>query len=123
MSQRGDVIDHIGAAIERGTRDIAFHRVDRNRHVALRADAFNDWKDAPDLFRRRYRDGAGSCRFAADVDDGRAVFRHLQRALDGLTGIEMHAGVGKRIGRDVDDGHDERNSPEGECAGAGEKEG
>ena len=51
---------------------------------------------------------AWSRRFAADVDDRRTVLFHAQGRLDRDLAVVVHAAVGKRVRRDVEDAHDGR---------------
>ena len=56
--------------------------------------------------------GPGPRGFAADVQDIRALRHEFQRVGDGGGGIQKFTAVGKRVGRDVDDAHDERRARE-----------
>ena len=51
---------------------------------------------------------AGPGRFAAEIEDVGALRLQFQRAIQRRLGIEVPAAVGKRIGRDVEDAHDQR---------------
>jgi hypothetical protein len=56
-------------------------------------------------FADRFRPGARG--FAADVENFRALRDQFQRVCDGFGRIKKFSAVGKRIGRDVDNTHDE----------------
>src|SRR5258708_33051644 len=51
---------------------------------------------------------AGARGFAADVEDVGALFEQTLSMSDGFFAIKELATIGKRIGRDVDDSHDQR---------------
>ena len=51
---------------------------------------------------------AGPGRFAAEIEDVGALGLQFQGAVQRGVGIEVGAGVGKRVGRDVEDAHEER---------------
>ena len=52
--------------------------------------------------------GARARGLAADVDEVGAARLHLDRRRLGRAGIEIETAIGERIGRDVEDAHDER---------------
>jgi hypothetical protein len=81
-------------------------RVDRDRDVAALPDLLDDGNDAIDL--GLCRDGLCSrtCRLAANIDHRRAIRLHLQRRMNRLGVIEVHAAVGEGVGGDVEDTHD-----------------
>ena len=49
---------------------------------------------------------AGPCRFAADIDDRRALGDHRFRARDGCGKVGMAPAVGERIRRHVENAHE-----------------
>ncbi len=51
-------------------------------------------------------------RLGAEVEQVGALVEQLEAVLDGALGIEKQAAVAERIGRDVDDAHDQRPSAE-----------
>src|SRR5579875_882830 len=64
-------------------------------------------QDPPQLLRLVDPDRARAGRFAADVHDVGPGRRQLQAVGDRLVGAEPAAAVGERVGRDVDDAHDQ----------------
>jgi hypothetical protein len=81
-----------------------------NREHSFWAFAENSCEDREDavLFFLR-ADGlrAGARGFSSDVDEVGAFIEHGERVLDGTFGIEESAAVGKGVGGDVEDAHDE----------------
>ena len=75
-------------------------------------ELFDDRNDPAQFFCSAHRLRAGSGGFAANVEDFRALRDQLQRVRDGFCRAEKFSAVGKRIGRDVDDAHDQRRSRE-----------
>ena len=72
IGQRGDIVDHPRAGLQRCRHDVSLARVGRNRGSARRELA-DDGRDARDLVAFPHRFGARPRRFAADVDDRRAL--------------------------------------------------
>ena len=87
-------------------------RVDRDRHVGLLGEALDDRQDAAQLFVGVDRLGVGPRAFAADVEDVGAVGDQPQGVVDGRLRVEKLAAVGKAVGRDVDDAHQQRAAAE-----------
>src|ERR1700734_2266505 len=52
--------------------------------------------------------GAWTRRFATDVENVGAFFLQALSMCDGLVAVEVRPAVGKGIGRDIDDPHDQR---------------
>src|SRR6185436_4583493 len=102
-----DVVDHRCAEIERGTHDFGPARVDGNRDVAQLAD---HRQDTAQLLLHGHRRGARAARFAADIEDMRAVLDQAVGVRDGRLRILEAAAVGKGIGRDVHHAHDQRTT-------------
>ena len=88
-------------------RDVRLGRVDRDQDVRRTAQLLNHGNDTPQLFIFRHRLSARPRRLAADVENRRAIARHLQPMLDRFAGIEKLSAIGKRIGRDVKHAHDQ----------------
>ena len=61
--------------------------------------------DAAQLLVERHAVRAGPRRLAADVDDRRALREHPPRRSGRDVRVEVHAAVGERVGRHVDDAH------------------
>ena len=75
------------------------------------------------LFGRRKRLGPGPRRFAADVDEVGALFFHPQRQLDRGERVGAGRRLRERVGRDVEDAHDQRARTEVQDAAVGKRNG
>ncbi len=93
-----------GPALDGRGGDVGVHRVDAHRD-SLRDKIFDDRHHAIGFDARIDAFGAGPGRFAADVDDRRAVGDEAQAVFDGAVTVEKQASVGEGVGRDVDDAH------------------
>ena len=102
--QRRDVVDHPRPGLERCRHDVGLARVDRHRRAA-RGKLADDRHHPLDLIAFPHRCGARPGRFAADVDDRRALGRHVRARFGGGRRIGKVPAVGKAVGRDVDDAH------------------
>ena len=69
------------------------------------------------------RVGAGAGRLAADVDQVGAIGFHSQCGGDGSIGIDVGPSLGERVGRDVENPHDERPFPQVEDHAVGKGNG
>jgi hypothetical protein len=106
-SQRGDVVDDVGAEVERGAHDLDLGRVDRDRAAEADRRLRAPGERAPALL-DAHRQRAGPARLAADVEDVGAFGEHLLAAGDRLRRRQARAAFGERVGRDVDDAHHAR---------------
>ena len=108
------VVDDAGAGLQCGARDGGLHGVNRKRNFDARHQLFDHRYDAAQFlgFADRLRPGARG--FAAEVENFRALRDQFQRVRDGLGRIKKFSAVGKGIGRDVDDAHDERRARKNE---------
>ncbi len=105
--QRPDVVDHRGACRDRRAHHPRLARVDGDRD-ALRREGI-DQRDHPrELVGFGDRRRAGTRRFAADVDQVRAVRAQAARVVERAGDVEIPAAVGERVGSDVDDAHHQR---------------
>ncbi len=107
----------------RGARDLGFIGVDGDRDVTIPREGFDDGQDAAELLVDRHRIGARARGFAADVEDVGAIVDHLQPVGDGARRVEPPPAIGERVGRDVDDPHDERVRPEHQRSATGQRDG
>ena len=80
---------------------------------------FDDRQDAAQFLRFADRLGAGPRGFAADVENFRALRDQFQRVRHGGAGVQKFSAIGKGIGRDIDDAHDERRARKNEFKLAG----
>ena len=106
-AQRRNVIENFGAGIEGRFRDLRTSRVHGHRNAQLAPQLLDYGQNAPKLFLRGNRSGAGARRFAADIEDVRAVVLELQCARDGCFRIEIFSAVGETIRRDIQNAHDQ----------------
>jgi hypothetical protein len=88
----------------------------------LLQDGCDDGEDARLFFFGGERGGVGACRFTADVENVGAFVEEVERLGNGsfggvLGGVEV-AAVGKGVGRDVENAHDEGSLAQSEGAGA-----
>jgi hypothetical protein len=67
-----------------------------------------------EFFRLAHRLGAGARGFAANVQDFRPLPGEFQCMSNGGICIKKFSAVGKRVGRDIDNAHDERRSGKNE---------
>ena len=100
-----DVIDHRGAEACGGPRHRRLRGVDREGHVEFARERLDHRRNPPQFLLGADRRMAGPSRFAADVDDRRALGRERLRMRDRDARVEMAPAVGKRIRRDVDNAH------------------
>ena len=112
VAQARDVVDHARPRRDRRLRDLRLVGVDRDQHVVLGDDPLDHRHHALDL--QRGGDGRAQAggRLAADVDDRRAR-RHVRGGAGGPRGeVGQLAAVGERVGRRVDDAHQQRRAGE-----------
>ena len=101
----GDVVDDLGAVLQRRPRHLGVHRVDADRN-SLSGKLFDHRKHACDLDPRVDAGGAGAGRLTADIDDRGALRGQLEAVLDGAVAVEEQAPVGEGVVGDVHDPHD-----------------
>ena len=102
-AKRRDVVDELGAELERAPRDLGLRRVDRHRTAR---EPLEHGNDAAQLLVERNALRTGPRRLAADVDDRSPFIHHAPSRRGRGVGIEVDATVGKRIGSHIDDPHD-----------------
>ena len=107
-AERGHVVDHLDAELERAARDGGLRRVDRDRHAR---EPLEDGHDPAKLLVGRDRLGTRAGRLAADVDDRRALLSQPPPVRDRVPRAREAASVREAVGRDVDDAHDRRPRP------------
>jgi hypothetical protein len=107
-----DVVDQRGAGVERGRGDGRLRRVHAQRDVRQHvADGPDDGDDARDLVLGRDPFVPRARALAADVEEIGALGRHPARRTHGgadRVARREEAIARERIGRDVEDPHDER---------------
>ena len=106
--RRANVINDARPGIERGAGDGGFHRVNRKRDFDFGREFLDDRNDAAQFLILWNRLGAGPSGFPTDVENIRAFFDQSQRVPDRRVRVQKFPAVGKRIGRDVDNAHDQR---------------
>ena len=118
--QPADVVDHDRAGRQRGPANGCFVGINRNRDVHTPRDLVDHRQHTLEFFLGRHRYGAGTGRFAADVDDVGAVGFHAQCRINSArrygSGLEFR----ERIGGDVEDSHHQRAASQFEDPTAGE---
>ena len=120
VAQAADVVDDGRSRGQSIVRGGSLVRVYRQRHGDTGGKALDDRKDAPALLARRQRLRARACRLATDIEQVGAVGDERFPRRDRTLRIERQATIGKRVGRDVDDSHDERPLPEDQRAARGQ---
>ncbi len=104
--QSPDVVDDRGAEPRRLARHCGFAGVDGDGCVETFSQGPEHRRYPAKLLFRGNGSVAGPGRFAADVDDRRALGNHRVSARDGGLGVEMPSAVGKRIRRHVENAHE-----------------
>ena len=118
VAQARDVVDHARARRDRRLRDLRLVGVDRDEHVVLGDDPLDQRHHALDLLGGGDGRAHADRRLAADVDDRRAR-RHVRGGAGGARlEVGQLAGVGERVGRRVDDAHQQRRAGELELPAA-----
>ena len=108
------VVDDAGAGLQCGAGDGGLYGVNRKRNFDARRQLFDHRHDAAQFLGFSHRLRARARGFAAEVENFRALRDQLQRVRDGPGRIKKFSAVGKGVGRDVDDAHDERRPRENE---------
>lgn len=119
--QAADVVHDRDAGFERRIRHQRLVGVDRQRDLHARRDPLEDRHHAPQLLVGRHGLGARPRGLAAEIDDVGALGLEPQRARRRLGRIGNPAG--ERVGRDVEDAHDERPRAEDEGGSAWQRDG
>jgi hypothetical protein len=117
--ESADVVDDRGARRKRQTGGARPVGVDREEGAGACRESLYDRHHPPQFFFLANRVRARPRRFSTDVEDVRAVFHHAQPCVDCVLDMKMHPPVGERVGRDVEDAHDERPLAQDEFASAG----
>jgi hypothetical protein len=105
--EAADVVDEGRAACDSLTRNGRLVGVDADDRAGRR-EPLDDRQHAPQLLVVVQRVRAGARGLAADVQDVGAILDHPQAVVHGPFGIVAEATVRKRVGRHVDDAHDQR---------------
>ncbi len=108
VQKRADVVDDGGACIDGAPRNLGFVGVDGDGDCGAAAQPFEHGPDAAPFLFDVQRFGSRTCGLSADVEQVGALVNQAQRIGDGDRGVTPQAAVRKRVGCDVDDGHDER---------------
>jgi hypothetical protein len=101
------VVDDFSAMLNGQFRHFGFVGVHRNWNAECAFQTLQHRNQAANLFRGRNARAAGFGGFSADIDDICALFLKLDRAGEGAVGVKIEPAIGERIGRDVEDAHDE----------------
>ena len=107
-----DVVDEVGSGGDRGPCRPGVPGVDGDADAAPPAplgDGLDDGNDPALLLGLGDRIGTGPGRLTAHVDDRGALVDHLVGAGDGVGDREVTTTIGERVGRDVQDAHDDGN--------------
>src|SRR5689334_14822940 len=99
-----DVVDDLGAILQRRPRHLRVHRVDADRN-ALPRKLFDDRQNARSFHLGVDAGGARPGRLAADVDDGGTIGGQRDTVADGAVRVDKQPTVGERVIGDVDDPH------------------
>ena len=106
------VVDDARAGPQRSAGNGGLYGINRKRNFDARRQFFDHRYDAAQFLGFSHRLRARTGGFAAEVENFRALRDQLQRVRDGPGRIKKFSAVGKRIGGDVDDPHDECRSRE-----------
>jgi len=107
VAKAPDIIDSVGAGVQRRPRDRGVVGIDRDWQVGDGAHGFDDRHDAAGFLGGVQFFGAGPRGLAADVDPVGAAGFHTFRERRRRFGIGAQAVAAEGIGRGVDDAHDE----------------
>ena len=106
-TQGTDVVDDVGAEIERGAHHLGLGGIDRDR--ATEAKRLAQHRQHPRQFGLEiYRVGARTARLAAEVEDVGALGQQPLAGRERPGRGERRVAVGERVGREVDDAHHPR---------------
>ena len=119
VTKPAHIVHDGGAFGNGGRRDLGLVGVDGNRDAHASTKTRDDRQHTPGFFGRRQRFGPRTRGLSADVDDIGAACFHLQGELDRGLGVGSRRCLGKRVGRDVQDAHDERPGTQLQDAPAG----
>ena len=109
-----DIIHDMGARTHGIFSRFRLVRIDRNGHWAGCDQARQNRFQPGDFFSCRNRRKAGTRRFSPYVDDIGAVSYHLFHMLQGHIDVIPFPAIRKRIGRIIEDAHDQRPFPNGQ---------
>ena len=101
------IVDDSGPRLRRRRHHGGFRRVDRERRATI-FQPFDHRHNAAQFLGLGHRIGAGPRRFAADVENVGPGGGERLAMLDGRLRRRMLAAIGKAVGRDIDNAHDER---------------
>ena len=101
-SQSRHVVDELRAERECAPRDLRLGGVDRHGHAV---EPLEHRDDTAQLLVQRHGLVPGTRGLPADVHDRRTLLDHAARRRDGVVRVEVHAAIGERVRRHVDDAH------------------
>ena len=106
--QRIDVVDHVRAGIDRCAHHLGFAGIHRQRHVACRCNASMHRQHPPQLLVDT--DGCAPGRVDSPPISRMSAPSSSSRKACAIAGSggRMTTAIGKRVGRDIDDAHDQR---------------
>jgi len=110
--EAGDVVDDFCPGFDSSFSNFGFGGVDRYREINTAGEGFDDGDDTVEFLLSGDGIGMGPSAFAADVEDVCAVVGQLEGLLNRCLGREELTAVGKTIGSDVDDAHEQRSPVE-----------
>ena len=102
------VVDDTRAKHERTMGYLGLGRVDGDRYGTLGGEPLDDRADAPEFFVEWDGLVTGARRFTADINEISPLVDERERVLDGARGVGIQATIRERVGRHVQDAHDER---------------
>ena len=89
-------------------------RIDRERNAGLCGEFLDDRQNTAEFFVHGDGFGVGAGAFAADIEEVGALSDEFQAMGDGGLGVEVASTIGKAVGSDIDDAHQQRPGWEGE---------
>ncbi len=116
--QRGHIVDDFGPGLDGRPSHFGLGRVDGNGHWPARSQGLDHRQDAPQFFRGVDRLAVRLGTFTADVQNIGPEFGQLDGFLDGCRRIVELPAVGKTVGRNVQNSHQQRPSGQFERARA-----
>ena len=104
-----DVVDDLGAGFDGEAGGFGVVGVDGEDGIGpCLENRLQHRQHARLLFRGGDGDGVGAGGFAAEVEDAGAVVEHVERMFESGGNVLEPAAIGKRVGRDVENPHEQR---------------
>ncbi len=100
-----DIVDQIGARLQRGFGDGSFVGIDGYGNVKAALDRLDHRRRAGDLLFLRDHGMSRTGGFSADINDIRSVPEHFLRVVKGVVQAVEFSAVGEGIRRHVEDSH------------------